>query len=298
MHTDSKAAKSAQMIHSKGFTFGHDLFFDTGQYTPQTGPGKRLLAHELMHVFQQNRDIDRVEKARGLYETEFRVNTIEKHIQRLTTEEKATNLQSPRYAGNPRIEAAYDNNPPMCLGEPQGEPVKMVQQGLIDDGFEMPNSTKKTGLPDGIFGQEMYKTVCNFQAKYDLDINGIVGRQTMGELDALAGGGVTPKKEPEIEATDEAMGKRVTETMNLINDCSPTSGVWFTHNYRNEHDKDPVHYPMKESQYKEGYANLYFFDRLGWYDWRLKPSKSASKGIKAWINGLTIAHWYLRMGSN
>src|SRR6516165_719514 len=70
-------------------------------------------------------------------------------VHRLTAEERAENLQSPRFAGNTRLEAVFDNAPPMSEGE-SGEPVKIVQQALIDDGFSMPISIRKLGEPDGI----------------------------------------------------------------------------------------------------------------------------------------------------
>src|SRR6266496_3829846 len=53
-------------------------------------------------------------------------------VQRLTAEEKGENLKSARYAGEPRLEAVFDNNPPMRFGE-RGEAVARVQKGLVDD---------------------------------------------------------------------------------------------------------------------------------------------------------------------
>lgn len=108
-------------------------------------------------------------------------------MQRVTTEERGMNLKSPRFAGNPRLEAAYDDDPVMRKGE-RGEAVALVQQTLLDDGFEMPISTAKTGMPDGIFGNETYQTVWKFQAKYHLGRDGIVGRETLGKMDEMLSG--------------------------------------------------------------------------------------------------------------
>ena len=104
----------------------------------------------------------------------------------LSEDEKALDLKSPAFAGDPRLESAYDNDPAMRRGE-QGEAVAKVQQALIDDGFELPISTKKTGAPDGIYGRETFRTVKEFQEKQDLSIqDGAVGRETLGKLDELA----------------------------------------------------------------------------------------------------------------
>ena len=53
VHTDSKAAESAQSISAQAYTFGKDVVFDSGKYEPATESGRRLLTHELAHVVQQ-----------------------------------------------------------------------------------------------------------------------------------------------------------------------------------------------------------------------------------------------------
>jgi peptidoglycan hydrolase-like protein with peptidoglycan-binding domain len=209
----------------------------------------------------------------------------------LTTLEKAKNLTSARYAGDTELEAAYDNSPALRKGR-RSESVKKVQQALVDDGFPMPVSTK-TGSPDGIFGRETRDTVTAFQDKYGLDNDGAIGRQTMGKLDELAGGAgpkpAPPKREPEIAATEEEMGAHVAEGMKRVNaPPGPTSGVWYDYNYFAEHKKDPANYAW-DDKWRQGHANPEYFEWIDWMDWRLKPGKSASEGIQAWLKGLTIA---------
>jgi|GEM_PF-3725810 len=53
IHTDAKAAKSAQAVNAQAFTVGKDVVFGKGQYAPWNTEGKKLLAHELTHVVQQ-----------------------------------------------------------------------------------------------------------------------------------------------------------------------------------------------------------------------------------------------------
>ena len=53
VHTDTVAAKSAQSINALAYTSGNNIVFNSGQYSPYTGSGKRLLGHELVHVVQQ-----------------------------------------------------------------------------------------------------------------------------------------------------------------------------------------------------------------------------------------------------
>lgn len=53
VHTDEEAAASARSVRALAFTVGSDIVFATGQYSPGTRSGRRLLAHELTHVVQQ-----------------------------------------------------------------------------------------------------------------------------------------------------------------------------------------------------------------------------------------------------
>ena len=53
VHTDTKAAQSAQVVHGLAYTVGQHLVFGPGQYAPHSNQGLRLLAHELTHVVQQ-----------------------------------------------------------------------------------------------------------------------------------------------------------------------------------------------------------------------------------------------------
>jgi len=53
LHTDSRAAESAQSLSAQAYTVGSNVVFAAGRFAPQTSEGRRLLAHELTHVVQQ-----------------------------------------------------------------------------------------------------------------------------------------------------------------------------------------------------------------------------------------------------
>ena len=53
VHTDARAAESARSVNALAYTVGRNVVFGTGQYTPGTSEGRRLMAHELTHVVQQ-----------------------------------------------------------------------------------------------------------------------------------------------------------------------------------------------------------------------------------------------------
>src|SRR5262245_49313685 len=79
-------------------------------------------------------------------------------------------LTSPVYAGQPALEAAFDNAPPLAVGM-TGPGVAAVQQGLVDAGHDLPVSMQG-GKPDGIFGGETDTAVREFQGTSVLGIDG------------------------------------------------------------------------------------------------------------------------------
>lgn len=62
IHTDSAAAQMNREINAQAFTVGKDIYFNSGKYRPNSGEGKRLLAHELTHVVQQEGTSKRIFK--------------------------------------------------------------------------------------------------------------------------------------------------------------------------------------------------------------------------------------------
>ncbi len=59
LHTNPKAAETARAINAQAFTFGRNIAFGADQYAPATVTGRKLIAHELVHVVQQNHKLAR-----------------------------------------------------------------------------------------------------------------------------------------------------------------------------------------------------------------------------------------------
>ncbi|MFZ2900442.1 MAG: DUF4157 domain-containing protein [Saprospiraceae bacterium] len=53
VHTDSKATQMSQKLGARAFTHGSNVYFNKGEYAPESTKGEKLLAHELTHVLQQ-----------------------------------------------------------------------------------------------------------------------------------------------------------------------------------------------------------------------------------------------------
>jgi peptidoglycan hydrolase-like protein with peptidoglycan-binding domain len=153
VHTDAEAADSAQQVNALAYTSGRDIVFNEGQYSPQTDSGKKLLAHELTHVVQQDVEgasIDVIQRA---------------------------DLTSPRLAGNPLFEDILDNKAVIEFGD-SGPEVKRIQQLLIDLGFNL-----SARGADGLFRTETRNAVKAFQVSKGLNDDGRVGFSTIDALD-------------------------------------------------------------------------------------------------------------------
>jgi hypothetical protein len=51
-HTDAAASGAARAIRARAYTHGRDIAFAPGEYAPASREGRRLIAHELVHVVQ------------------------------------------------------------------------------------------------------------------------------------------------------------------------------------------------------------------------------------------------------
>jgi hypothetical protein len=55
IHTGANAVQLNKQLGAKAFTHGNNIFFNQGEYNPQSTNGKHLLAHELTHTIQQSK---------------------------------------------------------------------------------------------------------------------------------------------------------------------------------------------------------------------------------------------------
>jgi peptidoglycan hydrolase-like protein with peptidoglycan-binding domain len=107
-------------------------------------------------------------------------------------------LVSPRFSGDPQLEAAFDNEQMVRQGQ-NGEHVRKIQQALIDLGFQLP----RFGV-DGNFGSETKRAVKSFQRNSQLlgrDGDGVIGPVTMENMDNRFGA-AAPAPTPNVTVTE------------------------------------------------------------------------------------------------
>lgn len=62
VHSDLRAAESAEALNARAYTVGKDVVFGEGEYAPDTSNGMRLMAHELAHAVQQQGDSTSIQR--------------------------------------------------------------------------------------------------------------------------------------------------------------------------------------------------------------------------------------------
>ena len=165
VHHNAEAARLNNELSAQAFTLGNDIFFNPRHYDPATSSGKHLLAHELAHTIQQ------------AGRASLRADAV---VQRTIGD--GHDLSSTNFSGNVALEAVYDNQRVLRNGH-RGAAVRLVQQALVNLGYELP----RFGV-DGIFGAETEAAVRAFQVDTGAGVDGVVGTQTIGFLDARVQG--------------------------------------------------------------------------------------------------------------
>jgi len=59
VHAGPEAATLSSQLNAHAFTIGRDIYFNDGQFRPETDAGRELIAHELTHTIQQGGAIQR-----------------------------------------------------------------------------------------------------------------------------------------------------------------------------------------------------------------------------------------------
>jgi len=62
VHTGPEAARSADALDAHAYAAGRDIVFGAGEFRPESAAGRRLLAHELAHVLQQEEVGERIQR--------------------------------------------------------------------------------------------------------------------------------------------------------------------------------------------------------------------------------------------
>lgn len=114
IHATNYASNLSEQLQAKAFTVGRNIYFNSGQYMPESSDGKRLLAHELTHTIQQkgNQTLQRKpkrgsKKSRNQLLLEFLIKVDSSVKNAIEKAYKAWTKQNPGYTSS-QAQSAYN----------------------------------------------------------------------------------------------------------------------------------------------------------------------------------------------
>ncbi|WP_295721202.1 DUF4157 domain-containing protein [Mucilaginibacter sp.] len=94
IHTGNDAANMSRDLNAKAFTVGNNIYFNHGNFSPDTSEGKQLLAHELTHTLQQGGSSVKKKQVQGSVSESLRTNQTESFIQRKSNHAETAQLET------------------------------------------------------------------------------------------------------------------------------------------------------------------------------------------------------------
>jgi hypothetical protein len=126
IHDGLEATESARAVDAIAYTVGQDIVFPAGRYSPSTPQGRKLLAHELAHVIQQNRQT-----------SPSSPDVLEQSAEQASA--SASRGESIHVAGTGRVEIArqpanllQDQDPAALSNENLAKEIVMVRKWLVE----------------------------------------------------------------------------------------------------------------------------------------------------------------------
>ncbi len=159
VHADGAAAASAEALGARAYTVGRDIYFGDGQLDLASGPGRRLMAHELVHTAQPPGSPPRIRR----------------DVADTTEGDQASKQDSARFGGDKELEKIAAGSKRLKKGD-RGIEVTKLQQALVDMGYSLP------GGVDGDFGKSTFDALVKFQHDETIPETGAYDAAT---LDAL-----------------------------------------------------------------------------------------------------------------
>jgi Domain of unknown function (DUF4157) len=130
VHDNGEAAESARRIDADAYSVGNDVVFAPGRFRPGTARGNRLIAHELVHTVQQQRNTPSGSREPDGMELSNQSDTIESEASLVA--ERVTSM-----AGNvPTITSAFPTGRTVIIARQQTTLQEVGPEGPATDPVE------------------------------------------------------------------------------------------------------------------------------------------------------------------
>lgn len=158
VHTDERAAKSADSFNALAYTVGNDIVFGKRNFQPTTFEGRRLLAHELTHVIQQTGSRPNQTLQSGLYSSAAPIHVLQRDLAR-----------PPVGAPDALVE----------LTPEQIEEAIAFNESRFRDPYSILRIRDVLGIePIGIVDEAMIRAIVQWQSDFHLTQDGKIGLTT------------------------------------------------------------------------------------------------------------------------
>ncbi len=184
VHTDAKAAESAEALNALAYTVGRDIIFSAGKYIMGKNRGSLLIAHELAHTLQQGNVSATSQAELALNKTtdpteDEAKKTADIALQDIRIPPKAVALQIRNKVRNsslhkPLIQRAVKT----WAGEWDTDKYSSVKTGGVDDGVDI-ELRFKPGAPVNATMIGMVQMVTSKDIGATVNVNPTVGARSL-----------------------------------------------------------------------------------------------------------------------
>ncbi len=137
VHTGAAAEQSVRDVNAHAYTVGNDIVFGAGRYAPESNDGRRLVAHELVHVVQQESGVRRADMP-------VQRSATSEVLQRQPTQQQA--MPEIKF----RIGWLIDGGAPVETNEQVAALARLAIASLQDDLGDVESTAVKTHVADWI----------------------------------------------------------------------------------------------------------------------------------------------------
>jgi Domain of unknown function (DUF4157) len=157
VHTDVQAAESAHSLNALAYTVANHVVFSNGSFAPATDRGKRLLAHELVHIRQQA--VRTVGQGPSVHRKEGETPSGQSDTTVSDTETVCSDLRSALSDSMQLIELYQkflDGNVKWEEMQSQRQPIGNAAQGVVGAGLDKPQIVQDAVEEVEAFGFEEF----------------------------------------------------------------------------------------------------------------------------------------------
>lgn len=192
VHADARAGAAARAISSHAFTWGHHVAFAPERYAPHSAPGRRLLAHELVHVVQQSGRPHALSARTKSTEEEPAAGVLQTAGASTVQRAPLPGISAGVLSGKPVVQRDFALEPPRPAAAPRVLTAQQIQDAIAynqrvvsvigADGVERLRDVLGIARTPAVIDQAFVEAVLRWQAVQGISEDGRLGPESAGRL--------------------------------------------------------------------------------------------------------------------